>query len=277
MSEYGLPIFYALFIWWFSTGLIVYLDGLPRATFRWSMIGASVISAIALYGLYATRADTTVAGAFIAFTCGLVVWGWQEMAFLMGYITGPRKRACPPSCGGWRHFVHGVQALLYHEISILITAACIAFLTLWEPNQTGFWTFMILWLMRISTKLNIFLGVRNVTEEFLPNHLAYLKSFFRVRWMNPLFPVSITISTVVCVLMAEQALATEATPFEVASFTFLSFLLALAILEHWFLVLPIPATALWNWALRSHQTTREPFQTQIAPGFSGSGKTTWRR
>ena len=41
MLEYGLPVLYALFVWWFSTGVIIYLDGLPVRTFRWSMLGAT--------------------------------------------------------------------------------------------------------------------------------------------------------------------------------------------------------------------------------------------
>ena len=40
MVQYGLPVLYALFVWWFSTGLIIYLDGLPRSTYRWTMLGA---------------------------------------------------------------------------------------------------------------------------------------------------------------------------------------------------------------------------------------------
>jgi hypothetical protein len=34
MSLYLLPIIYTLFVWWFSTGAILYLNGLPRARFR---------------------------------------------------------------------------------------------------------------------------------------------------------------------------------------------------------------------------------------------------
>ena len=37
------PVLYALFVWWFSTGLILYLDRLPRHTFRWSLLGAKVV------------------------------------------------------------------------------------------------------------------------------------------------------------------------------------------------------------------------------------------
>jgi putative photosynthetic complex assembly protein 2 len=43
-----------------------------------------------------------------------------------------------------------------------------------QPNQVGTGTFAVLWVMRISAKLNLFLGVRNLSEELLPPHLAYL-------------------------------------------------------------------------------------------------------
>ena len=40
---------------------------------------------------------------------------------------------------------------------------------------------------------------------------------------------------------------------EAASFSFLAALLALAVLEHWFLVLPLPAEKLWSWSLPKRQ------------------------
>ena len=43
VSLYGLPLVYALFVWWFSTGVIIYLDNLPRRTHRWSMLAATVL------------------------------------------------------------------------------------------------------------------------------------------------------------------------------------------------------------------------------------------
>ena len=39
--------------------------------------------------------------------------------------------------------------------------------------------------------------------------------------------------------------------FEVTSLSLCAGLLSLAVLEHWFLVLPLPFEALWNWGLRS--------------------------
>ena len=42
MAELLLPVLYTLFAWWFSTGVILYLDGLPRHTFRWTLNGATL-------------------------------------------------------------------------------------------------------------------------------------------------------------------------------------------------------------------------------------------
>ena len=85
MTEYGLPVGFAFVLWWSSTGLVLFLDGLPRRTFRWTMLGATGVLALSLWGIASTAAQVDVAGAYIAFTCGLLAWGWQEMAHYLGY------------------------------------------------------------------------------------------------------------------------------------------------------------------------------------------------
>ena len=80
------PIAFALFVWWFSTGVIIWLDGLPRKTFKWSMLGATIVLGISLYGLRESASMTSTAGAYCAFSCGLLAWGWQEISFYMGYV-----------------------------------------------------------------------------------------------------------------------------------------------------------------------------------------------
>jgi putative photosynthetic complex assembly protein 2 len=252
MSGAGWALAYALFVWWFSTGAILYLDGLPRRTYRWSLLGATAVAWAALVGLATSSDDVTPAGAYCAFTCAVLVWGWQEMAFLMGIVTGPRKTASPPGCTGWRHFVNATQTLLYHELALLAALAAVIAVTWGSANQVGAWTFLTLWVMRLSAKLNLFLGVRNTNEQFLPAHLSYLKSFLTRRPLNLLFPVSITASTAVAALMVRDLLAPGAGAFEVAGLTLVASLLVLAILEHWFLVLPVSLDALWRWGFRSH-------------------------
>ena len=272
----ALAMIAALIIWWASTVLIIYLDGLKPETFKYSFAGASLVMAASLYGLWATAGDVSLGGAYLAFTFGLLAWGWQEVSFYMGIVTGPRKTPCPPDCKGWRHFGHAIQTSLYHELAIIASAVVVAALTWGQPNQIGTWTFMILWWMHQSAKLNVFLGVRNLNEEFIPEHLAFIKGFLNKKAMNLLFPFSVTISTVITVWLAQAAFAPTATPFEQAGYSFLTAMMALAILEHWMLVLPMPAGTLWSPGLKSRGEIR-PFVAEIVVGFLGAGKTTFLR
>jgi putative photosynthetic complex assembly protein 2 len=260
MLAYAGPAFYALFLWWFSTGVILYLDGLAPRTFRWSMLGATVLLAVSLRYLATGNGDLTVGGAYAAFTCALLAWGWQEISFYMGAVTGLRTQPCPQGCSGWRHFGHAIRVSLFHEISIIVTG-CVVFALEWPgANHLGLWTYVVLWWMHESARLNVFLGVRNLSEEFLPEHMAFLKSFLTKKPMNLLFPVSVTMSTVVAVLLFQKAFSANASDFEATAFLFLGTLMTLAILEHWFLVLPLPSAALWNWSLKSHVRHDNPVE-----------------
>ena len=252
---YGLVVGATLLVWWFSTGLIVYLDGLPTGTFRWSFGVTSGLAMAALFGLSSSSTETTVSSAALAFFCAILVWGWNEMAFLMGYITGPRPESCPPGAVGFSRFRYATMALLYHEVALVLSLGLIAALTVGQPNQFGLWTFAVLWVMRLSSKFNLFLGVPNRTEEFLPEGLSFLKSYFRNAAMNPLLPIAITVATVCCMLLVQRAAIAETGGFEAVGFTLLSALLALAIVEHWLMVIPIPAALLWGWGLKSHEAT----------------------
>lgn len=285
MTDFALPALYCLFAWWFSTGVVIYLDGLPQRTYLWSLAGASLAMAAAFYGLGRSSADTSVYGAYCGFSCGLVIWGWHEMSFLMGVVTGPRREACPPDATGFRRFRYALDAILYHELAILLTAVLMLALTWGGANQVGVATFAILWAMRLSAKLNIFFGVLNLTEDFLPQQLQYLKSYFRKKPMNLFFPVSIMGSTCVGVLLGQHA-AAAASDFERAGYVFLATLMALAILEHWLLVLPIPVEKLWAWSMSSRRSDTaanqlrrdrrdgDPLDIALIPALQAPGKMT---
>lgn len=249
MAELGLAVLFALFLWWFSTGLIAWLDGLPRATFGWSMLAITVVGVAALYGIAATEDDTSVAGAYCAFTCALLVWGWHEASFLFGLVTGPRRGPLPRGVRGIQRFNMAVGVIAWHELAIAATAVIVAALTWDSANQTALWTFLLLWVMRISAKLNVFLGVRNLSEEFLPEHLRYLVTYLRRRPINFLFPFSISGITVAAYAFVVAALDPAAEPGLAAACALLGAMTALALLEHWLMVLPISPSALWGWAL----------------------------
>jgi putative photosynthetic complex assembly protein 2 len=253
MSELILPALYAMFIWWFTTGLIVWLDGLHASTYRWSMAGATLVGVAALYALSRTAGDTSVAAAYCAFTSAVLVWGWIEVAFLLGYVTGPRREASPPGASDYQRFGHAVGAILHHELSILVAGIAVVALTWDAPNQAGTWTFLILWVMRLSAKLNLFLGVRNRGEDFLPEKMRHIDSYFARRPINLLFPVAVTASTALAAVLWAHAAMPNMNAFDVARNVLAATLLSLAILEHWFMVLPLSSTALWKWAMRNRR------------------------
>ncbi len=250
VSELALAVVFAIFIWWFSTGIVLLLNRLSRGAIVLSLLISSLLGLLALTALAHTAQQTTVAGAYCAFTSALLVWGWHELSFLTGWVTGPRKTALPAGLSEGRRFVESVRAILWHEIAIVIAGLAIIALTWGAPNQVGTGTFIVLWVMRTSAKLNLYFGVRNLSEQFLPRHLAYMESFFRRRPMNLLFPVSVTGASVALAWMVVAA-RSPGTPEAVAvGAALVGTMLALAILEHWLLVLPLDTTALWRWALR---------------------------
>ena len=268
MFEIGLPVLLAILIWWLSTGVILYLDGFGRSSFRWSMAGATVLSVGALYGLHVVSGLQSPAAAYIAFFCALMIWGWNEMAFLMGYLSGPRRTPCPPDAAGFKRFRFASETLIDHELGIAASGVVIAAVTWGGQNQFGLWTFVILWLMRLSTKFNIFLGAPNIPDEFLPEHLRYLASYFRRRPMNGFFPFAITAATLFTAFLVHAAFGGQVTPFERHGYLLLGTLMALAVLEHWLLYVPLSATKLWGWGLKSHQRTEKSRLREANSGAS---------
>ncbi len=259
MSGYGWPILVTLFVWWFSTGVVLFAVRSPRSSYRRSLWVATGLLAVGLYSIAWSAGEATVTGAYVAFLAALAIWAWPEITFLMGYITGPRRRPSPVGCGFARHFVCATQSILYHELAILAAGLAVLALTYGGENQIGAATFLVLWVMRLSAKLNVFLGVPNLAEQFLPSHLRHLKSYFKKAPMNGFFPIAVTAATLVLALLIHTAMAAEASPFVMVGYTLVATILALAILEHWFLVLPLPDAALWTWALKA--AARSPSDT----------------
>lgn len=258
MGDPTLAVLFVLAAWWSSTGAILWLDRLPRRTFPWSFALVSVLALGALWGLCASRSGEGPAEAWLAFACGLVIWGWNETAFLLGYLTGPRSEPSPPGTSTGRRFLHAVQAILWHELALLASGAIVLALVWGGSNPTGLWVLVLLWLLRTSAKLNLHLGVPNPGDGLLPDHLRHLASFFARRPMNPLFPLSITLATLALARLVDLAVEAPAGSLEGTMWTLLATLAALGLLEHWLMVLPVPETALWGWALKGRDHHHRP-------------------
>ena len=272
MSDAALAIVFAVFIWWFSTGVVLILNRLSLKAVRASQISSTVLALAALAGLAHASRQTGIASAYCAFTCALLVWGWNELSFLTGWITGPRRTALPPGTVGWPRFVAAFQAVQWHEVGILCTGIVVVAVSWGEPNQVGTATYLVLWIMRTSAKLNLYLGVRNLSEAFLPDHLAYLASFFRRRAMNLLLPVSVAAASAYLALLVAHATDAQSSRADAVGYALVGTMLALAILEHLLLVLPVDATAVWKWALTRRSSVGEGVATARPASFGHTTK-----
>lgn len=245
MAQIALPVLGALFVWWFSTGFVLYLVTLPRHTHRWSLLASTIVAMAALWGLSVSAANATPTGTYAAFVCAITLWGWQEICFLTGVAVGPRNDPCPAGLGGWKRVGAAIQVILYHELQLLALGVAVVVATAGGENQVGLWTYAVLWVMRLSAKLNLFLGVPFLHDDWMPGHLRHVPSYFRTRSMNYLFPVAVTASSIGVFVLVQDALAPEAGPSAMTGQLLLASLLALAVLEHWFMVLPLPVAKLW--------------------------------
>ena len=96
MTAVAPAILYALFVWWFTTGLVLLLVLRRRMAVRAGLVGAVLLFPVCLYLLAKSSMQPGLMGVYVAFTAAILLWGTQEMAFLTGFLTGPRPLPCPP-------------------------------------------------------------------------------------------------------------------------------------------------------------------------------------
>jgi putative photosynthetic complex assembly protein 2 len=242
---------YAAFVWWFSTGAVLLLVGCSRRFESLRVACATALLIAPLFGLLLTADDAGIAGAYTAFTCTILLWGAQEIAFLSGWLTGPRPQPCPAGARGWRRLSFALQAILFHELALLTSGAAVLALTWGGSNQVGIWTFTALWVLRQSAKINLFLGVPVTNDELMPEQVRFLRTYFIRKSVGAFFPISVTLATATLVILIQRIVEVAVTPFDVVGLTLVSTLFALGVVEHWFMLLPLPAVTLWGWGMRS--------------------------
>ena len=282
-----LPIVAAVLLWWGSTGIIIYLTG--RKAWRPYIFAAiTAVQPLAFWQLHVSRNFTSVGNVFAAFFWAVVIWSWIECSYYTGFVVGRKVPELEPDAPIGPRFRAAVAANLYHEIAIIVLSIVVIGLGWSGYNDTGLWTFMILHWTHQSAKFNIFLGVNNLTTDFLPENLRYMAQYFVKKPLNSLFPFSVTATTIFATALFISTLHADSSG-QLTGQALLCVMMCAAVLEHWWLVTPVP-TKIWDWSIKSRQkaATQNPtvpilipsptlataVQTHIICGYLGSGKTT---
>ncbi|MDP2122371.1 MAG: putative photosynthetic complex assembly protein PuhE [Hoeflea sp.] len=235
--------------WWVATGLVLALARAGNRHFKTVMALATGVATIGVFGLVATAGDgTTALSAYFAFFSALALWAWHETTFLIGLVTGPRRIAAGDAPREKTRFRAAFLTVRDHEIALFATVLGLVWFMSGVENTTGLLAFSLLWVMRISTKLNIYLGARHAISDMLPDRLSYLKSYFRTDRTSGWFYVSLSGSALLLVWLVFAA-ATAETDHGAVKWTLLAAFAGLALIEHMFLVLPVRDSALWGWAM----------------------------
>ena len=229
-----MPLLFVVMLWFFSTGAILWLNRLPRETHPASITGMAILCGPAVCGVLATAPLSSTAATYVGFASSLIIWGWHEASFLMGFVAGPRRLPCPTGAKGWERFRLATATVIHHEIALAGTALALYAITWGQPNLIAANTFALLFVLRLASKLNIFLGVANINLDMMPAHLDYLKSYFRKSPINALFPFSFaaTIALTIWLYQADQPL--------------LFILGAIGLIENTMLMLPLPSSRVWD-------------------------------
>ncbi len=250
-------ILLAVLAWWFFTGAILLVirlaDRSGGAAYRRAVVLSVPLLALGAAAVIVSAADTSLTGIYAGFLGALAVWGWIEMAFLTGVITGPEPRPALPGVTGQRRFWAAWQTLAHHELLLLTGLLAVVVAVHGQPNTVAVWTYGILFFARISAKLNLFFGVPRINLEFIPGPLTHLKSHLRQGPITMAFPIAITALSFAVACFIERLISAP-TEAQAVGFALLTALSALALLEHWLMVLPLPDARLWRWMLPAAHT-----------------------
>lgn len=244
-----MPFIVTVAIWFVATGLIAWADNRERATFSTSLMIGSIAGIAGLLVILLSSLSTQVWAVYLSFIGALMVWGWHELSFLTGASAGPRRGLADPSLTGLARFRQAAATVMHHEVALAVTALLLISLSWDVPNQIGATVFVLMFAMRLISKINLFVGVPNASSEMLPEQLVYLKSYFGPSRMTILLALSIAAIAAASGWFATLALAAPVGSAQMVGASLLTTLALLGVLEHLFLALPFRDGMLWGWAL----------------------------
>jgi putative photosynthetic complex assembly protein 2 len=240
------PLFGGILAWWVGTGVLFVL---ARAANRMDpgllVAGASGAALAAGTVTVGIRSLDSAAGIVTGFAMGIMLWGWHELAFLSGVVTGPERRPCPPELKGWARFQFGFRSLKHHEIALASTVVILGLASIGAANAMPFLTFLLLWGMRISAKLNLFFGVRVPNRHLFPARIQYLSALTPPRRPGAFYLVSTGLVFALTVALFHHGLGLPDGGVR-TGWLLLATLSLLAALEHVAMAIPLRLEGLWG-------------------------------
>lgn len=257
------PFIVTVMIWFIATGLVAWADNRESATFSKSLAIGGAGGILGLVLILAASVSTEVWAVYVAFVGALLVWGWHELSFLTGIATGPRRGPSDPSLTGLARFRQASATVMHHEVALALTALLLISLSWDASNQIGASVFVLMFGLRLTSKINLFVGVPNSTSEMLPERLAYLKTYFGPNRMTLLLAASIAAIIAVAAWFATMALTAPVGSAGMVGASLLCTLCLLGVLEHLFLALPFRDGMLWGWALPKRAGSQQETASQM--------------
>jgi putative photosynthetic complex assembly protein 2 len=254
---------FAVIIWWLGTIAVMIVSRRGHLQDHNVKLLAGIAYVGGLVGIAWSQSYDTILTTYLSFSLAVATWGAIEVSYFRGWITGPRKLPCSPNASPFQRFSSGVLTSLHHELVVLLTAAFLMAVGYVSVHATGTTTFVILWLMRWSAKLNLYLGVRNFNHKMLPDAMQYLSSYLGPRRFNALFPISILLAAIGLFFLYSPARLPDALPSTQTAAYLLSTLLLLAVIEHLFLVIPFSDWPLWRWSLKKLSLTNYSIESDV--------------
>ena len=238
---------YALVLWWGGTALVWLLVQRGEQP-RHSLWLLPLVGGVSLGIVHGASMIASVPASILGFTGALMLWGALEAAHLYGWLTGPEKAPCPAHISGFERFRRGINVGLHHDLGILLAIALLWLLAYGAVNPTAAWTFTVLWLMRWSAKLNLFLGVANFDPGLMPQRMRYMATYMQRKPINLLYPVSILLGLLIVLYGVHSVRQGLLAPHLAAGVVLTTSLAVLGLIEHILMMIPVRDSQLWRWA-----------------------------
>lgn len=253
MESWLTTIALAAAVWWLGTGVVLYLQQTLSRHSVYSKGSLIFIGALCIQTLWWTQHLVTGLTTSVSFIAAVVLWGILELSYYLGFITGVHKRPCPKNAIGWKRFRLALGASIWHELTALGIGLCLVAILIKADNPTGLYTYLVLWLMRWSAKLNLFLGVPHFQPDWFPSQMDYLKTYLKQTPVSWFFPVSLALSFLLMTYWIQLSFASSGAA--VLTHSLPAALLALAIIEHGLMALPLTESRLWNGLFNTHKNS----------------------